>query len=93
MTLEEQSLRGRDAESLIKSSVWRMVWERLHDHVEQAALGADTRDGERAKDILRTKQLLRAIEREAHRIVQDGEAARIQLDEIAKQSRFKAFRR
>lgn len=94
MTPDELRLWALDAEALQQNRVWRAVWLRLEDYMESRALGCDTnRDPSVAQDIIRCKQLIKALQREAERIIEDGEVAAIQLAEIDKSRKSRIFRR
>lgn len=68
---------------MLANPAWKALWANLSDYVERSAQACDVaHDPDKALDIIRCKQVLRSIEREAHRLVQDGQIAEIDAANI-----------
>lgn len=93
MSLEQDIIRGADAQALLENPVLKQAFERVEQYVDDQAYSCDPNDKERAAHIITAKQLVRAVQREIMRVVEDGEVAKIQIAEIEKRSRMRVFMR
>lgn len=84
--LEQQRIRGEDAKALLENRLLKDAFERVGSYIEQKALSCDAGDKDRAALILTSKQILAGIKREIERVVEDGEIAKIQIDQLEKRS-------
>ena len=85
MELKAKQFRAEDARQLLNNDAWKMMWQAMNEYLESKSLACDTaKDPQTAADIIRCKQLLSGLERELHRIIQDGQIAELQLDEMEK---------
>jgi hypothetical protein len=74
-----------DAKQLLANPAWVAAWKAMHAHLEARELSCNTAtDKESATDIIRCKQLLRGLQREVTRIIENGEVAEILMDELDK---------
>lgn len=90
--LEQQSIRGREAEQLLANRLFRQAFERVEEHIENRAHSTRDTDEAACAKVIQAKQILAGIRREIERVVQEGEVARIQLREIENRRGLK-FRR
>lgn len=93
MSPEKRKFLAEDAKQLLDNSMLKSAFSAVADYLEQAALGCDPDDAERARRIVLSKQLLASIKREITRYVEDGKVAQIQIDELKKEGRLKRFLR
>lgn len=82
MSLEERKFKGEDARILLENRLLKNAFKAVGEAIEAMALGCNPDDRERAQRIIISKQLLVGIEREIKRVVEDGEIATVQLDEL-----------
>ena len=88
MELKAQTYRAEDAKAVLNNPAWKMAWEALNAHMDQKLSLCDTVNREKAADVVRCKQLLSAIEREFHRIIESGQVAEMQILEEEKKKSF-----
>ena len=93
MTPEKAAMMGEDARAILNSPVFKLAVERVGEHVDNVALSCDPDNKDKAQRVIISKQLLRAIVRELELVIEDGEAARIHMDELEKRNRLLKFRR
>lgn len=91
MTPEQRRIRGADAQALLDNPLLRDAFAAVAEHLEQQALSCDPDNAEKARRVVMAKQILRGIEREIRRVVEDGAVAEVQLAEIEQKRRL--FRR
>lgn len=80
--LESRRIAAEDARQFLRSSQFKAMFSGVSDYLEQKALSCDTKDHERAADILRCKQLLAQMKREIERSIEDGDIAAFHIGEI-----------
>lgn len=85
MELKAKTFRAEDAKQLLDNPVWKTIWGAVNEHLDSKALLCNTaKEPEVAADLVRCKQLVKALEREVHRVIQDGQIAEIQIEELNK---------
>lgn len=82
--LHSRSIRAAEARQFLDSPLAREMFAEVEGYLEAKALACDTKDLERAADILRCKQLLAQMRRALERMVEDGEVASFQMEQIEK---------
>ena len=90
--MNEDQIRARDAEALLANPVFSMAMARLNDSLDMKILGMDIVNKEQCAKAIQAKQLLKALEREIHRFIVDGEVADLleesEADNIVKPRQF-----
>ena len=89
MTPEARQFRATDAKQLLENPLFVEAFGKVEDYLRLSALGCDPDDAGKAQRIVITQQLLQAVKREITRVVQDGNVAQIELNEIEKKKRFR----
>lgn len=82
MTLQDERILGQDAKAILENPVVKQVFKRLEDHVNSKILSCDPDNKEATQRAVITRQILFGIRREFEKLVQDGEVAEIQLNEM-----------
>jgi hypothetical protein len=91
-----------DQRALIDSEEVRQLLDNRHlknafaavaAYLEEQALSCDSNDEKRAQHIVTTKQLLWKVRRELERAIEDGDMARLRIEEAEKRSWIRQFRR
>ena len=88
--MNEKILAG-DAHSVIHNPAFKSALERLEAALDKRILNANTMDQELCTNIVMTKQLLKAFERELHRFIEDSQV--IDFEEQRKVNKKTEFRR
>jgi hypothetical protein len=82
--LHSRSIKAAEVRQFLEGSLCREMFGEVSDYLETKALACDTKDHERAADILRCKQLLAQMRRALERMVEDGEVASFQMEQLEK---------
>ena len=93
MTPEDRIFRATDARQLLENPLFVEAFAAVANHLNMAALSCEPDNATKAQRIIISQQLLAAVKREVTRIVQDGNVAQVQLNEIEKRKSFNVFRR
>jgi len=94
MSLESEKLHGQRAKELLDNPVWEEIWAGMDKYLNTRMMGCNTaKDPEQAADIVRCKQLLVGIRREAVKIAENGQVAEIRMSEIEQSKIQHVFRR
>jgi len=75
MTDSENIILGIHAKDLIDNPVNKMIWDAMGSYLDAKTLACKTDDHKQAADIVRCKQLLAGMKREADIIISRGLAA------------------
>lgn len=81
-SIEQRKFRAADAKTLLDNKLFKEAFDSVGKYIESQALSCDPDNKDKAQRILISKQILAGIKREIERVVQDGEIAEIQLNEI-----------
>lgn len=84
MTPENRRIRATAARQLLEAPLFVEAWAAVEKHLNMQALACDSDNAQKALRIVISQQLLAAVKREITRVVQDGQMAEIQLDELEK---------
>lgn len=87
MSPEERRFRATDAKQLLENKLFVEAFGAMERRLDMAALTCDPDDATKAQRVVISKQLLAAIKREITRIVEDGNAAEIQMAELDRKQR------
>ena len=82
MTHEDRIFRATDARQLLENPLFVEAFAAVANHLNMAALSCELDNKDKAQRIIISQQLLAAVKREITRVVQDGEVARVQMNEI-----------
>ena len=93
MTEEDRIFRATDAKQLLENKLFVEAFDAVANHLHMAALSCEPDNATKAQRIIISQQLLASIKREITRIVQDGNIAQVQLNELEKKRSFAIFRR
>ena len=93
MTEEDRIFRATDAKQLLENKLFVEAFDAVANHLHMSALSCEPDNKDKAQRIIISQQLLASIKREITRIVQDGNIAQIQLNELEKKRSFAIFRR
>lgn len=91
MTPEDRRIRGADAQALLNNKLFKEAFEAVDGYIEAQALSCKPDDKDMAQRLILSKQLLRAIEREIRRQVEDGAVAEVQIQEINQRRGLRRF--
>ena len=95
-TPEQRRIIGAEAQQLLDNKHFQDAFKSVDDYLNEKSLSIDTnkKDGrEAAAHIVTAKQLLQAVQREVIRKVEDGEVARVEIEEIERNRRPLRFMR
>jgi len=93
MTPEDRKFRATDARQLLENKLFVEAWTAVEKHLINSALSCDPDNKDKAHRIVISQQLLAAVKREITRVVQDGEVAEVQIQELEKRNKLAFFRR
>lgn len=81
-----------EGKRIIESGPYLAATERMTAHLEAQLLSCNPDDKEKTQRVVLAKQIFKGIQREFARLIQDGEVAQIQLDELNNE-KVREFRR
>lgn len=81
-TFDDRRILGADAKHLLDNKLFKAAFSAVADHLEMQAMTCDPDNKEKAARIVISKQLLAGVKREIVRVIEDGEVAQIQLNEL-----------
>lgn len=84
---QERAVIGEEARQLLENKHYRAAWSALDDYITAQEESCDPDNAEKARRLIVTRQLLRALHREFDRKVQDGEVAKVEMDEVERARR------
>lgn len=87
MSQAEVGIKATEARQLLENRAYKAAVAKVGEYLEQQALGCDPDNQAKAQRIILAKQLLSAIQREIARAIEDGEIAKIQMDELERQKK------
>lgn len=93
MDLEQERIRGNDAQSLLNNKLLKEAFDRVGHYIEQKALSLDPNDKEKAVNVIISKQILAGVKREIERVIEDGEMAKVRIEQIEEERKLFKFRR
>jgi hypothetical protein len=93
VTPEHRKFRGSDARQLLDNELFKEAFAAIDSYLNNAAIACNPDDAEKARRIVISMQLLKAVKREITRVVEDGKIADIQINELEKRKRFPFFQR
>ena len=79
--LESRRIRANEARQLAENRLFREAFDGVAEYLNQAALTCDPDNKDKAQRIVISQQLLQAVKREVHRVMEDGEVA-AQMQEL-----------
>lgn len=90
---ENRVFRSNDAEQLLANPLLRDAFKKVDQYIDQVALSCDPDDKNRAQRVILSKQLLASIIRQIERVIEDGEVAKVEIQELKKRSMLRVFQR
>jgi hypothetical protein len=94
MTEDQRALIDSDeVRQLLDNRHLKNAFASVAAYLEEQALDCDTNDAKRAQHIVACKQLLWKVKRELERTIEDGDMARLRIEETEKRSWIRQFRR
>lgn len=90
---QQRRVIGAEAKQLLENKHFREAFSAVETRVIESAKSCDPNKPDHAQNIVITLQLLEAVKREIVRKIEDGEMAKIELDEIEKKTRKSVFLR
>lgn len=93
--LQAREIKANDAEYLINRLTSLGIFEAVNNYLDAQALGCDPDNKEMAQRIILSKQILKSIQKEILKVVNDGKYAKIRMKEIeeAKTLKQRVFQR
>ena len=91
MSPEERRIRAADARHLLDNPLFKEAFSGVEGYLLDKAKNTDTNDRERTANVVNCLQLLDAIKREIHRVVEDGEMAKIEIEQVEKRGVLRRF--
>lgn len=82
--MRDERLTGEDARQVLDSPAYKAAFVRMSEVLEGKALACDPDNKEQAQRVVMAKQILAGIHRELNKLVEFGQVADIQLNEIEK---------
>ena len=73
---------AQEGKRIIDSEPFKKAMSRLDDHLDMQLFSCDPDNKEKAQRVVLAKQIFKGIHREFERLLQEGEVAKIQLDEL-----------
>jgi hypothetical protein len=81
-SIEARKFRAQDARQLLENPLLIEAFKSLENALLSAAMLCEPDNKDKAQRIIISHQLLAGIKREITRVIQDGEIAKVQLNEI-----------
>lgn len=95
-SIQARKFRAQDAKQLLENPMLVGAFKSLEDAISSSALSCDPDNKDKAQRIVIGLQILAGIKREITRIIEDGNIADVQLNEIEQKRQnifMRAFRR
>lgn len=91
-TPQERRIIGAEAKQALENKHWKEAFTEVDAYLDQVALTCDPDNKEKAQRIVISKQLLQSLRNTMVRKIEDGEAAKIEMERI-EDNRVRVFRR
>ena len=92
MTPEARRIRAADAQHLLDNKLFKEAFSSVEQYLIDKAHSTDTNDRERTANVVNCMQLLQAVKREIIRVVEDGEVAKIEIEQTEKRKLLRFIR-
>lgn len=79
---QERRIVGVEAQQLLDNKHFRQAWDALQGYLIEKAKACDTNAKGHAENVVISMQLLEALKREFIRKVEDGEMAKIEIEQL-----------
>lgn len=90
-TPQQRRIIGAEAEQSLRDKHWNAAFEEVNDYLDQVALSCDPDNKEKAQCIVLSKQLLQSIRGCLVRKIEDGELAKIEIEQLQERSKLRRF--
>lgn len=87
LTPERRRIIGAEAAQALRDKHWNEAFEAVDDYLDKVALSCDPDNKEKAQRIVISKQLLQSVRQALIRKIEDGEAARIEIERLEPRKR------
>lgn len=91
MGLEQSVIDGGKARDLLENPLVKNAFSRVSEYLEKQALACNPDDAAMTQRVVVSKQIFQAIKREIERVIEDGEIARIRIEEIEAKKGIRKF--
>lgn len=86
MDEQAQVWKGVDAKQLLENPLLNMAFNRVEEYITSQELTCTPDDKDRCQRLIISKQLLAGVKREIHRVIQNGELAKVKVEALEKRS-------
>ena len=84
MTPEDRRIKATAARQMLENPLFIQAFDAVANYLNAQTMTCDSDNAQKALRIVISQQLLAAVKREVTRVVQDGQVAEIQMDELEK---------
>ena len=78
-------VKGNDAKHLLDNPILKEAFDQVAEHLEERMLSIKSVDVRDCQDIVRTTQILTALERAIYSFIENGKFAQAELNAISKE--------
>jgi tellurite resistance protein len=93
LTPERRRIIGAEAQQALDNKHWKEAFVAVNEYLDQVALSCDPDNKDKAQRIVLSKQLLATIKQELIRKIEDGEVAKVEIEQIEARNRPRLFTR
>lgn len=93
LTPQQRRIIGAEAEQSLRDKHWNAAFEDVNAYLDQVALSCDPDNKEKAQRIILSKQLLQSVRGALVAKIEDGEMAKIEIEQLEARDRLRVFRR
>lgn len=93
LTPQQRRIIGAEAEQSLRDKHWNAAFDEVNAYLDQVALSCDPDNKEKAQRIILSKQLLQSIRCALVSKIEDGELAKIEIEQLDARDRLRVFRR
>ena len=83
--IEDQIIKGNDAQHLLDNPILKEAFDLLHESIDDRLTSITTTDVKECQDVIRTKQLLLGIEKAIYTFIETGKYKKAELAALTKE--------
>lgn len=93
LTPQQRRIIGAEAEQSLRDKHWDAAFDEVNAYLDQVALSCDPDNKEKAQRIILSKQLLQSVRGALVSKIEDGELAKIEIEQLEARDKLRMFRR
>lgn len=93
LTPQQRRIIGAEAAQSLRDKHWNSAFDEVNAYLDQVALSCDPDNKEKAQRIILSKQLLQSVRGALVSKIEDGELAKIEIEQLEARDKLRMFRR